>query len=166
MKQKNKYKKFQLLIIRRLHRNFNDIKGITHTHSTFATSFAQAGLSIKALGTTHADCFYGDVLCTRDLKKKEVENDYELNTGRVIVGAFKKKKVNPLYVPAILVKNHGSFTFGKSAADSVYNAVTLEEIAKMNINTLLLNNKPSMKQYVLDKHFNRKHGKNATYGQK
>ena len=149
-----------------IYRNFNDIKGITHTHSIFATSFAQAGLPIRALGTTHADCFYGDVPCTRDLTKKEVENDYELNTGRVIVETFKKKKVNPLYVPAILVKNHGPFTFGKSAADSVYNAVTLEEIAKMNINTLLLNNKPSMKQYVLDKHFNRKHGKDATYGQK
>ena len=149
-----------------VYRNFSDINGITHTHSTYATSFAQAGKPIVAYGTTHADCFYVDVLCTRDLSKKEVENDYELNTGKVIVETIKKHKVEPLHTPAILVKNHGPFTFGKNAADSVYNAVTLEEIAKMNINTLLLNNKPSMKQYVLDKHFYRKHGKNATYGQK
>lgn len=149
-----------------IYRNFKDIKGITHTHSTYATSFAQAGKPIEAYGTTHADCFYGDVLCTRDLNKKEVENDYELNTGKVIVETIKKHKIEPLHTPAILVKNHGPFTFGKNAADSVYNAVTLEEIAKMNINTLLLNSKPSMKQYILDKHFYRKHGKNATYGQK
>lgn len=149
-----------------IYRNFKGIKGITHTHSTYATSFAQAGIAIKAYGTTHADCFYGNVLCTRDLSKKEVENDYELNTGKVIVETIKKNKIDPIHTPAILVKNHGPFTFGKSAADSVYNAVTLEEIAKMNINTLLLNNKPNMKQYVLDKHFYRKHGKNATYGQK
>ena len=148
-----------------IYRNFKDIKGITHTHSTYATSFAQAGKSIGAYGTTHADCFYGNVLCTRDLTKKEVEDRYELNTGKVIAETIKKNKINPIHTPAILVKNHGPFTFGKSAADSVYNAVTLEEIAKMNINTLLLNNKPNMKQYVLDKHFYRKHGKNATYGQ-
>lgn len=149
-----------------IYRNFKEINGITHTHSTYATSFAQAGMSIKAYGTTHADCFYGDVLCTRDMTKKEVENDYELNTGKVIVETFNKNKINPVYVPAILVKNHGPFTFGISATDSVHNAVTLEEIAKININTLLLNKKPEMKKYILDKHFNRKHGKNATYGQK
>lgn len=148
-----------------IYRNFKDIKGITHTHSTYATSFAQAGKSIGAYGTTHADCFYGDVLCTRDLTKKEVEDRYELNTGKVIVETIKRNKIDPIHTPAILVKNHGPFIFGKSAADSVYNAVTLEEVAKMNINTLLLNIKPSMKQYVLDKHFYRKHGKNATYGQ-
>ena len=149
-----------------IYRSFKDVKGITHTHSTHATSFAQARKPIEEYGTTHADCFYGDIPCTRDLTKKEVENDYELNTGRVIVELLKKKNINPLYVPAVLVKNHGPFTFGKSAADSVYNAVTLEEVAKMNINTLLLNEKPNMKQYILDKHFYRKHGKNATYGQK
>ena len=149
-----------------IYRSFNEVKGITHTHSTYATAFAQAGKPIKAYGTTHADCFYGNVLCTRDLTKKEVEDRYELNTGKVIVETIKKNKIDPIHTPAILVKNHGPFTFGKSAADSVYNAVTLEEVAKMNINTLLLNIKPSMKQYVLDKHFYRKHGQNATYGQK
>ena len=149
-----------------IYRNFKEINGITHTHSTYATSFAQAGMSIKAYGTTHADCFYGDVLCTRDMTKKEVENDYELNTGKVIVETIKKNRINPIHTPAILVKNHGPFAFGKSSTESVHNAVTLEEVAKMNINTLLLNSKPDMKKYILDKHFNRKHGKNATYGQK
>ena len=148
-----------------IYRNFKEIRGITHTHSTYATSFAQAGKAIKAYGTTHADTFYGDVPCTRELRKKEVANNYELNTGKVIVSCFKKEKINPLYLPAVLVKNHGPFVFGKDAKDSVHNAVILEEVAKMNINTLLINNKPSMKQYILDKHFYRKHGKYATYGQ-
>lgn len=149
-----------------LYKNFMDIKGVAHTHSTYATSFAQAGKSIRAYGTTHADCFYGDVPCTRDLTLSEVRNDYELNTGKVIVDTFKKKKIDPLYTPAVLVKSHGPFTFGRNAMESVFNAVTLEEVARMSVNTLLLNGKPNMKQYVLNKHFYRKHGKKATYGQK
>lgn len=146
-----------------LYKNFKDIGGITHTHSINAVAFAQAGVGIPALGTTHADYFYGGVPCTRELTKDEVENEYEKNTGSVIVETI--KDTNVMAVPAILVKNHGPFTWGKNAADAVYNAVVLENVADMALKTLQINPNSTMNNYILDKHYNRKHGKNAYYGQ-
>jgi len=148
-----------------LYKAFKDIKGVTHTHSVYATSWAQAGRDIPFYGTTHADYFYGSIPCTRELTKSEVENDYEKNTGLVIIGRF--AKLNPSEVPGVLVKSHGVFAFGKSAEDSVHNAVVIEAVAKMAAVTEQLN--PSSHEaagYLLDKHFLRKHGKNAYYGQK
>ncbi|MDY5912893.1 MAG: L-ribulose-5-phosphate 4-epimerase [Inconstantimicrobium porci] len=146
-----------------LYKNFKDIGGITHTHSINAVAFAQAGTGIPALGTTHADYFYGNVPCTRELTKSEVENEYEKNTGKVIVETI--KDTNVMAIPGILVKNHGPFTWGKNAADSVYNAVVLENVAEMTLKTLQINPDSTMNSYILDKHYNRKHGKNAYYGQ-
>lgn len=146
-----------------LYRNFPEIGGITHTHSVNAVAFAQAGCPVKALGTTHADYFYGDIPCTRELSEKEVNTDYELNTGRVIVETFKNLDCNA--VPGVLVKNHGPFAWGKSPSESVYHAVVMETVAEMALKTLLLNGSADMNQYILDKHYLRKHGKNAYYGQ-
>ncbi len=148
-----------------LYRNFLNIGGITHTHSLNATAFAQAGLSIPALGTTHADYFYGDIPCTRALSKAEVDCDYELNTGKVIVETFAALKVCPERVPSVLVKNHGPFSWGTNATDSVHNAVVLDAVAEMTMKSLILNPKSTMDTYILDKHYNRKHGADAYYGQ-
>lgn len=142
------------------------IKGIVHTHSVNAVAFAQAGRSIPALGTTQADYFYGDIPCTRGLTKEEVEENYERNTGKVIVETINKKGYDFMTIPGIVVKNHGPFTWGKSPADAVYNAVVMEKVAEMDLKTLQLNPKADMKQYMLDKHYLRKHGANAYYGQK
>ena len=148
-----------------LYKAFSDIKGVCHTHSNYATSFAQAGLPVQSFGTTHADYFYGDIPCTRELTIEETETNYEKNTGLVITETFKNLDYNS--IPATLVKHHGVFSWGKSASDSVHNAIILEEIAKMNFQTLVLNRETNkLKQYTLDKHYNRKHGKNAYYGQK
>ena len=147
-----------------LYKACDEIKGICHTHSNYATSFAQAGLPIIPLGTTHADYFFGTIPCTRELKKEEVANDYEKNTGKVIVEEFKNKSF--LSVPAAIVKSHGVFTWGKSAKQAVENAVILEEIAKMNFQTHLLNKKiHKLRDYITNKHYQRKHGINAYYGQ-
>jgi L-ribulose-5-phosphate 4-epimerase len=147
-----------------VYKAFPSVKGICHVHSTFATAFAQAGLPIKALGTTHADYFYGDVMCARVLTKDELEEDYEKNTGVLIVESFKNKDI--LANPGIFLEGHGVFTFGKSADESVHNAVVLEEVAKMNYLSTTLNPKvSSIPQHLLDKHYLRKHGKNAYYGQ-
>ena len=148
-----------------IYRNFENVGGVTHTHSINAVAFAQAGKDIPALGTTHADYFYGDVPCTRELTREEVEGDYELNTGKVIVECVNKRGYDPMSIPGIVVKNHGPFTWGKDAAESVYHAVVLETVCDMNIKTLALDPNASMQQYVLDKHYYRKHGKNAYYGQ-
>lgn len=145
-----------------LYKQYPQIGGITHTHSTNAVAFAQAGLGIPALGTTHADYFYGEIPCTRALNEKEVDNAYEMNTGKIIIETIKEV----VGIPGVVVKNHGPFAWGKDAAESVYHAVVMEKIAEMNIKTLLLNPDSSMAQYVLDKHYLRKHGKNAYYGQK
>lgn len=147
-----------------LYKNFQEIGGITHTHSTNATAFAQAGLSIPALGTTHADYFYGDIPCTRELSKTEVDNDYELNTGKVISEYLYKKNI--MSIPGILVKNHGPFCWGKDSEESVHNSVVMEKIAEITLKSIILNPNASMSSYVLDKHYYRKHGKNAYYGQK
>ena len=149
-----------------IYRSFPEVGGITHTHSVNAVAFAQAGMDIPALGTTQADYFYGSIPCTRELSKEEVEEAYELNTGKVIVECFKDRRLSPTAIPGVIVKNHGPFSWGKDAADSVYHAVVIDIVAEMNIKTLQLNPKASMQQYVLDKHYSRKHGPNAYYGQK
>lgn len=147
-----------------LYKAFPQIGAIVHTHSTNAVAFAQAGQDITAYGTTHADAFFGDVPCARSLTKEEIENEYEKNTGVVIAETFKDKDYNA--VPAVLVKNHGPFTWGKTPQKAVETAITLEEVAKMAIATKQINAKTKrVGQYLLDKHYNRKHGKNAYYGQ-
>lgn len=149
-----------------IYRAFPEVGGITHTHSINAVAFAQAGLDIPALGTTHADYFYGAIPCTRELTKEEVEEAYELNTGKVIVECIKERGIDPMAVPGIVVKNHGPFSWGKGADAAVYHAVVMEAVAEMDLKTLLLNPDASMQQYVLDKHYMRKHGPRAYYGQK
>lgn len=149
-----------------LYRAFPSIGGITHTHSINAVAFAQAGIEIPALGTTHADYFFGAIPCTRALTQAEVADAYEINTGKVIVERIKECGTDPMMVPGIVVKHHGPFSWGKNAYESVYHAVVLETVAEMTLKTLILNPKAAMSQYVLDKHFSRKHGSNAYYGQK
>ncbi len=149
-----------------LYRAFDDIGGIVHTHSRFATSWAQAGRDIPAYGTTQADYFYGAVPCTRAMKPEEIRQDYELNTGHVIIETFQSRHLKPLEVPGALVYSHGPFAWGKHADDAVHNAVVLEEIAAMALQTEQINSKVvNMQQELLDKHYLRKHGKNAYYGQ-
>ncbi len=144
---------------------FPEIGGVVHTHSPAATAWAQAGRSIPCYGTTHADYFYGEIPCARSLTADEVETAYEKNTGLVITETFQGK--NPLHVPGVLCKNHGPFTWGRDAAEAVHNSVVLEEIAKMNLMTEQLNkNMVPAPDYLQDKHFLRKHGPNAYYGQK
>jgi len=146
-----------------LYRSFPGIGGVAHTHSTWATVFAQAGRGVKPYGTTHADCFHGAVPCTRKMTREEIAGEYEKNTGKVIAEAFQNS--NPNEVPAVLVRSHGPFTWGKDAAEAVYHAAVLEETAKMAYHTLLMAGTP-MQRELLDKHFLRKHGKDAYYGQK
>lgn len=148
-----------------LYRQFSSIGGITHTHSTNAVAFAQAGIGIPPLGTTHADYFYGEIPCTRELTKKEVLENYELNTGRVICLTLRQRNADVLSVPGILVKSHGPFAWGKNAAESVFNAVVMEKVADMAIKTMYLKSGLTMPQYLTDKHFARKHGNDAYYGQ-
>ena len=147
-----------------LYNKYPEIGGVVHTHSEWATTFAQAGMDIPAFGTTHADYFYGDIPCTRDLTDDEINGEYEKETGNVIVETIGDK--DPLEVPAIIVKNHAPFTWGKDPASAVYNAVVLDKVAEMAYKTMTLNNRvASVKQTLLDKHYLRKHGANAYYGQ-
>ncbi|MBR9874975.1 MAG: L-ribulose-5-phosphate 4-epimerase [Vibrionaceae bacterium] len=148
-----------------LYRQFPEIGGIVHTHSSYATSWAQAGAAIPAFGTTHADYFYGHIPCARALTQQEIENDYELNTGKVIVETI--GATDPMAIPGILVREHAPFTWGTNPHNAVHNAVVVEEVAKMAFRTLSIN--PStlpIPQTLLDKHYLRKHGKDAYYGQK
>ncbi len=148
-----------------LYRNFKEVGGITHTHSIYATMWSQACKPIPCFGTTHADHFYGPVPVTDILTKEEIEGDYELNTGKVIVRRF--AGIDPMQMPAVLVANHGPFTWGKNPDKSVENAVVLEQVASMAIGTLQINSKQkAISQVLLDKHYLRKHGKGAYYGQK
>lgn len=148
-----------------LYKKWENIGGIVHTHSTYATVFAQAGMSIPCYGTTHADYFYGDVPCTRSLTAEEIGGEYEKNTAQPIFEAFEGKK--PQEVPAVVVCNHGVFTWGKDAHDAVYHAVVVEEVARMALLSRLLNPQIAEAPQVLqDKHYLRKHGANAYYGQK
>ena len=150
-----------------LYRAFPKIGGVVHTHSLCATSWAQACKPLLAYGTTQADYWYGDVPCTRKLSAAEIKNDYEANTGHVIVETFKNLKYDPMQHPAVLVASHGPFTWGKDAHDAVHNASVLEFIARLNSETLRINPKlKPMQPVLLDKHFMRKHGPKATYGQK
>ena len=145
---------------------FPDVGGVTHTHSTFATSWAQAGRDIPFYGTTHADYFYGDIPCARSLTQEEIEGEYEKNTGLVIIERFKKGNLKPLEVPGVLIKSHGVFSFGKDADGSVYNATVIEEVAKMAFITEQVNpNVERADKFMMEKHYLRKHGKNAYYGQ-
>ena len=147
-----------------LYRQFPNIGGITHTHSRWATIFSQCGMDIPVFGTTHADAFYGDVPCTRKMTSAEIAGEYELETGKVIAELFTKETITS--IPGALVYSHGPFTWGKDAGDSVKNAIILEEIAMMAWHTIMM--KPEMKfqKELLDKHYLRKHGENAYYGQK
>ena len=146
-----------------LYKQFPSLGGIVHTHSTFATAFAQSGKEIVAYGTTHADAFYGSIPCTRDLTEAEISEAYEWNTGKVIAEAVR----DFIAVPGIIVKNHGVFTWGETAEKAVENAITLEEVAKMAFLTEQLNSDTQrIDQHLLDKHYLRKHGKNAYYGQR
>ena len=150
-----------------LYKAFPAVGGVTHTHSTFATSWAQAGRDIPFYGTTHADYFYGDIPCARSLTQEEIGGEYERNTGLVIVERFKKDSLKPLEVPGVLVRSHGVFAFGKDADASVYNATVIEEVAKMAFLTEQLNPEvPRADKFMMEKHYLRKHGKNAYYGQK
>jgi len=150
-----------------LYRAFAGIGGVVHTHSLFATAWAQACQPLLAYGTTQADYWYGDVPCTRQLRAAEIKKDYEANTGEVIVETFKQLKYDPLHHPAVLVASHGPFTWGKDAHEAVHNASVLEFIGRLNSETLRINPKiKPMQPVLLDKHFLRKHGPGAYYGQK
>lgn len=147
-----------------LYKKFADIGGIVHTHSPWATSWAQAGEAIPPLGTTHADYFYGTIPCTRSMTEAEINGAYELETGNVIVETF--QDLDPLQVPGVLVRNHAPFNWGKDPNEAVYHAVVLEEVAKMAARTYHINREATpMDQMLLDRHFLRKHGKDAYYGQ-
>ncbi len=146
-----------------LYKSFEKTGGIVHTHSQWATSWAQAGRPIPAYGTTHADYFYGEIPCTRKLTGKEINEDYEMNTGKVIAERFKNLDYEA--IPGVLVYGHASFAWGADPVQAVHNAVVLEEVAKMAFRTELLGNRKPVDMYLLDKHYMRKHGKNAYYGQ-
>lgn len=149
-----------------LYKSFEGIKGIVHTHSPWAVSFAQAGIDIPAAGTTHGDYFYGPIPTTREMTQDEIQGEYEKETGKVIIESFTKRKINPIEVPAVLVNDHGPFTWGESAKEAVEHSVVLEEVAKMAYHTKQLNPESiTMSQNLLDQHYLRKHGKDAYYGQ-
>ena len=147
-----------------LYKAFPEIGGVVHTHSTYATAWAEAGLDIPILGTTHADYFYGDIPCTRDMTSAEIGSEYEKLTGTVMIETFTGK--NPVHTPGVLVKNHGPFSWGKDAHDAMHNSVVMEEVAKMAFVARQLNPQAGMNDDLTEKHFNRKHGANAYYGQK
>ena len=147
-----------------LYRAFPEIGGVVHTHSTYATAWAQAGLNIPNIGTTHADYFHHDIPCTADMTEAEVKGNYEWETGNVIVKRF--EGMNPNDTPGVLVKNHGPFTWGKDAAEAVHNAVVLEQVAKMAFIAKSVNPGLTMNPLLIEKHYSRKHGPNAYYGQK
>ncbi len=150
-----------------LYRAFPALGGIVHTHSPYAVGWAQAGRDIPCYGTTHADYFYGPIPCARDLTAAEVEEDYEKNTGMVIVETFRNRSLDPVAVPAVICRNHGPFTWGKSPDQAVYHAVVLEEVSKMAMFTESLNpHVTPAPRYIQDKHYLRKHGPGAYYGQK
>ncbi len=150
-----------------LYKAFPEIGGVIHTHSPWATSWAQAGRGIPAYGTTHADYFYGEIPCTRQLTPEEVERAYEKETGTVIIEAFRERNIDPVAVPGVIVYKHGPFAWGKNPNQAVHNAVVMETVANMAYHAEQINPKGTpIEQYLLDKHYMRKHGPNAYYGQK
>lgn len=146
-----------------LYKKFADIGGVVHTHSTYATAWAQAGVDIPIIGTTHADYFSNDIPCTADMTDEQVFGDYEKDTGTIIIERF--KGIEPMHIPGVLVKNHGPFSWGKDAHQAVHNAKVMEEVAKMAFIAYSVNPKLTMNKALVTKHFERKHGKNAYYGQ-
>ena len=149
-----------------LYKKYDQIGGVVHTHSTYAVAWAQAGRDIPLYGTTHADYFLGSIPCTRNLTPQEIDEAYEKNTGTVIIETFEERGLNPEYTPGVICKNHGPFTWGKDADQAVYHAVVLEEVAKMALLTEQVNPKvEKAPDCIRDKHFYRKHGANAYYGQ-
>lgn len=149
-----------------LYKAFPELGGIVHTHSTYATAWAQAGKDIPNIGTTQADYFHDCIPCTDDMTKEEVMGDYELETGNVIVRRFTEGNINPVHTPGVIVKNHGPFTWGKDPDNAVYNAVVAEQVAKMAFISFSVNPNTTMNPLLIEKHFSRKHGPNAYYGQK
>lgn len=148
-----------------LYKAFPHVGGVVHTHSRSATIWAQAGIDIPALGTTHADYFYGDIPCTRKLTQTEITGEYEKNTGLVVVEEFHQRKIDPQAVPSVIVSGHAPFSWGKDALDAVHNSVVLEEISAMALATRSLNSGIKIQPELSDKHYNRKHGVDAYYGQ-
>ena len=149
-----------------LYRAFPEIGGIVHTHSTYATAWAQAGKDLPNIGTTHADYFHNAIPCTDDMTAAQVQGDYELETGNVIVDRFIREHINPVHTPGVLVKNHGPFSWGKNPDEAVHNAVVMEQVAKMAFVAYSVNPGLTMNPLLVEKHFSRKHGPNAYYGQK
>lgn len=147
-----------------LYRSFPEIGGVVHTHSTYATAWAQAGMDIPNIGTTHADYFHKDIPCTADMSQEQIKGDYEHETGVAIVDRF--KGMNPVHTPGVLVNHHGPFSWGKTPAEAVYNAKVMEQCAKMAYISFTLNPKTAMDPSLIEKHYNRKHGPDAYYGQK
>ena len=147
-----------------LYRAWPEIGGVVHTHSTYATAWAQAGKDIPNIGTTHADYFHHDIPCTEDMTEAEILGEYELETGNVIIRRF--EGMNPVHTPGVLVRNHGPFSWGKDAFDAVHNAVVMEQVAKMAHIAYMVNPELTMNRHLIEKHFNRKHGPGAYYGQK
>lgn len=146
-----------------LYRAFPEIGGVVHTHSTYATAWAQAGIDLPNIGTTHADYFHNEIPCTMDMTEAEVKGNYEEETGNVIIKRF--ESINPMHTPGVLVKNHGPFSWGKTPAEAVHNAVVMEQVAKMAFIAYSVNPRLTMNPLLIEKHFNRKHGPGAYYGQ-
>ncbi|MCF0205261.1 MAG: L-ribulose-5-phosphate 4-epimerase [Muribaculaceae bacterium] len=149
-----------------LYKAFPQIGGVVHTHSTYATAWAQAGKDIPNIGTTHADYFHSEIPCTNDMTEAQVNGDYEKETGTVIIERINNGAINPMHTPGVLVKNHGPFAWGKDANDAVHNAVVMEQVAKMAHIAFAVNPNLTMNPLLIEKHFSRKHGPNAYYGQK
>lgn len=149
-----------------LYRAWPEIGGVVHTHSTYATAWAQAGIDLPNIGTTHADYFHNAIPCTADMTEAEVKGQYELETGNVIVNRFRLGAINPVHTPGVLVKNHGPFSWGKDPHEAVHNAVVMEQVAKMTFVAYSVNPRLTMNPLLVEKHFSRKHGPNAYYGQK
>ena len=149
-----------------IYRAFPNVGGVVHTHSTYATAWAQAGKDIPNIGTTRADFFHDSIPCTPDMTEAEVKGNYELETGNVIVKKFQDNNINPDHTPGVLVKNHGPFSWGTDADNAVYNAVVMEQVAKMAFVSFSVNPNTTMNPLLVEKHFSRKHGPNAYYGQK
>ncbi len=149
-----------------IYRAWSEVGGVVHTHSTYATAWAQAGIDLPNIGTTHADYFHNAIPCTPDMTESEVKGDYELETGNVIVNTFNGGGINPMHTPGVLVKNHGPFAWGKTPDEAVHNAVVMEQVAKMAFVAYQVNPHLTMNPLLVEKHFNRKHGPNAYYGQK
>lgn len=149
-----------------IYRAWPEVGGVVHTHSTYATAWAQAGIDLPNIGTTHADYFHNAIPCTPDMTEKEVKGDYELETGNVIVNTFTSRDINSIHTPGVLVKNHGPFAWGKTPDEAVHNAVVMEQVAKMAFIAYNVNPQLTMNPLLVEKHFSRKHGPNAYYGQK